>query len=284
MSIEYTPLEKAAEIIGNRRSDAALQKKLMDLVLKEFREGPFSADYQGLPAVRAEYLARPTAGDLDYIESGQSAGLSPWTATYVADEYAKGTNPKKANMYRPRLILPKGQSAKLKVVNENMRAGEERLGCMPTFFGISLSEWWLKLRAYKLREEGKSEVVDMVFDLSEWYDGQAKQAGFNGSATSKAAYYYPALMGMYAARAVLFCDFDAYPSFKYASSGFKAAQENFGVNPVIVKWSPYRLYPAKENGRATEEFSVDLSNEIGLTYDGLNDWLRREAKCVSDSE
>ncbi len=282
----YCEPDKAAEIIGNRRSDSRLNQKLRDFLKDNIPEGPFGDSGSALPpAIRAEYLARSTVGDLDYMTNVAAYGMEPWTISYEADLYGKAPNPKKANMYRPRLALPKGQLVKLRVVDEKQVTAEVGIGEYPTYFGISLSNWWLKLREYVLKREGMAANTDKLYDISEWYDAQARTAGYKESEASKATYYYPKLMGLYAVRAALYCDFEAFPSFKYAEAACQQAREVLGVSPIIVKWRPNNGYPSIENSeRKISECAVDLSNELGLTFDGLNDWLRRVPQCVNYQE
>lgn len=280
MSIEYTSLEAAAEIIGNRRADDALQRRLRDFLGGELADGPYAdSTTSSLPAVRAEYLARPTAGDLDFLQTARELGFDPWTVTYEGDAYL-ASNEKKANMYRPRLALPRGQMARLKIVRNGQWEGYP-IGDIPTTYGIPLGEWWRALRAYKLERTGLASLQDNVYDIGDWYKSQALDNGAKQGDSSIAGAYYPRLMGLYAARAALFTCFPL-DFTRIAVPAFEQVSEALGVSPVVVRWLPDSSYPAQELGvRMVKECEVDLSDQVGLDFDGLPDWLRREAQCVN---
>lgn len=288
MSIKYTPPEMVAEIMGNRHADTGLQRRLQDFVGKDLPEGPYSAfEVNTVPAVRAEYLARPTAGDIDFTQTASDLGLDPWTVTYEDDVYTD-VNEKKTNMFRPRLALPKDQMVKLKVVDLAKWTKGESIGAIPTKFDITLADWWRDLRRYVLERDDLAAMVDRTYDISTWYQRQASSNQSGEKGQSKAAGYYPSLMGLYVGRAALFCDFSAFPSFGYATAAFDYAAESLGVDPVIVEWQPAAGYPAAgDEQRLVQECEVDLTAEVELAgksgqgVEGINDWLRRVVKCVS---
>lgn len=283
--LKYFEPDKAQEVIGNRRVDDKLSARLRDMTGDELPDGPFGELPCGsVPAVRAEYLARPTVGDMDYLKTAREAGFEPWTLTYEMDQYLD-SNPKKANMCRPRLALPKGQLVKLRVNPAPKRLNGAPIGMIPTEFGVNLGDWWLALRRYELSNNGQAGDIDNVSDISQWYSAQAAKNGWNGRDPSRASYYYPSLMGLYATRAVLFCDFDAFPNFTYAADASTRVEEELGVEPVIVKWRTDSRYPSKaDETRSLDEASVDLFDEAGLCFDNLNQWLREEVKCVASQE
>lgn len=274
MEISYTPPEAAAEIIGNRRADKKLQERVRAYLKDDETNIPLlDAISERPPAVRAEYLARPTRGDLDYMQYAQELGFDAWTATYSKDSFT-ATNPKKGNMARPRLALPKNQMVKLKkFVQDEGRP----IGSLTSDDGYSgsLEMWWGALRSYVLKEAALIGCETKVYDMSSWYSAQAEARGWEATPrSSKAAYYYPSLMGFYAVSAALFCDFSEFEPFTYAEPAFIEAKDALGVSPVIVRWSPQESYEQRGDGsRLVQECEVDLTDQPGLTYDSLPAWL-----------
>ncbi len=264
--INYVSADDAAEIMGNRRVDASLQKELKNYLADQLVAGAFALDGDVVPSVRAEYLARPTVGDLDYASRSNELGLRPWTVTYAKDEFTT-SNAKKSNMACPRIALPKGQIVKQKITTAKQAP---EIGSIVTNYGVTLQKYWQSLCDVVA---ARNQATDSnVFDISNWYLEQALENGWRTG--SKAAYYYPRLMCLYAARAVLFCDFDAFPDFTPARLGFWATKEALGVEPLVIKWKPRDEYPAIGDDKyRVPEFAVDLSDITDLTCGNIDSWI-----------
>ncbi len=271
MSIKYTPPEMAAEIIGNRRADDKLQQRYKKIVKDILPEDPYSDTSDNPPAVRAEYLARPTRGDLEFLELAIELGFTPWTVTYEQDSFVS-SNEKKSTMARPRLALPKDQMVKLKTpsLDEGCPIGDLYGG-----FGVKLSTLWLGMRRFVFERESRQECVPSVYDISEWYQIQASLYGWERASQSKAKYYYKSLLGLYAARAALFTQFSE--GFDYPEPAFEAVAEELGVEPVIVEWSPKTNYPQHGIGkRHVGQNEVDLTDMEGLNASNIPQWIEEE--------
>lgn len=300
MEIRYTPLEQAAEIMGNRRADTRLQARVRDFLGEDVAEGPFSGFEGQAPAVRAEYVARPTLGDLDFMRTAVRAGLQPWTVTKEGERYTS-TNEKKANMLRPCIALPKGQVVRQRITEGSSTRPQSFEGfafdAIPTVSGGSLTDWWGDVRRYVLAREDLAGCMDLTYDISGWYYRQSARSdgsldapsagslysqrenaiGASIASMSEAARYYTPLMGLYAGRAALFCDYSQFPTFRYAEPAFEAAAEALGVDPIIVAWRPQEEYPRLESpDRLAPEYAVDFSDVAGLTVKNLSEWLQSE--------
>jgi hypothetical protein len=207
-----------------------------------------------LPVVYAEYLARPTGKDLLFAKVALGAGLEPWWVTYERDGFAS-TNEKKASMRRPKLAFAKGQQTKGWIVSQEQRQDGD-MGSTPTIFSEieTVAEYWRRMRGLVMSRDPKlNGVKGNVFDISEWYWRQAKDA----SGVNKAPAYYPNLMGLYAGRAALFTSFS--PAFRpVAEAGFKAATEKLGVEPIIIKFRPVKTVLSGE-GREIKSELTDLT-------------------------
>lgn len=271
MSIKYTAPEMAAEIVGNRRADDKLQEKFNKIVKGILPEGPYADISDDPPAVRAEYLARPTRGDLEFLELAIELGFTPWTVTYEQDSFVS-SNEKKSTMARPRLALPKDQMVKLKTpsLDEGCPIGDLYGG-----FGVKLSTLWLGMRRFVFERENRQEYVPNVFDISEWYQEQASLYGWERASQSKAKYYYKSLLGLYATRAALFTQFSE--GFDYPEPAFDAVADELGVEPVIVKWLPKPNYPQKGVGkRPVDQNEVDLTDMVDLNASNISQWVEEE--------
>lgn len=262
----------AAEIIGNRRADDKLQQKLKLLIGNEPPEGPFAESYDdGLPGIRAEYLARPTRGDLEFLDLAIELGFDPWTVTYEQDSFVS-SNEKKSTMARPRLALPKDQMMKLKTpsLDEGRPIGDLYGG-----FGVTLSTLWQGMRKYVFERNNLDVYIPNVYDISVWYQKQASLNGWEKPSQSKAKYYYKSLLGLYAARAVLFTEFSG--GFNYPGAAVEAVSEELGVEPVIVQWLPQQYYSQNGVGkRPVEQCEVDFTDIEGLNTANLSQWIEEE--------
>ncbi len=255
-SLKYTPLDEAAETIRERWQDETLQARLATFLGDEIPDGPFESSNS---AIFAEYIARPTGKDLCFAYDAIAAGLVPWWLTYTQDRFVT-TNPKKVGMLRPQLAMPKGQNTRSWVVPAGSRSG--RIGLCPTIFEDmpTIVDFWDELRRFIMPRNGLGDRMGNVRDISHWYRNQAFRRGATNE-QSLAGYYYPAIMGLYATRAVLFSDFDKYPDFKasIAMPAFTAAAEALGVEPVVVQWQSPGTVPALDGSREINSDQTDLT-------------------------
>lgn len=275
--IQYTSPEKATEVIGNNRTDSRLIRALKRLVAGDFGgTGPFNPDNSSsCPAVLAEYLAWTSRGTVDFSQTASLIGLQPSIVTYRQDT-ANTTNAKKGAMVRPTFALadPGFQTIRPKLVTGNPPPTAQFCR-LQTKFGVTLDEFWERLRKSDTNPSVKNVPTS---DISGWYERQAKRAGWNPNQTSKAQYYYPALMGLYTMAAV-FVDYSRFPDFKYAESSFEWAREQLGTNPVIVRWGPDDTYPALggQPNRTVSAYAVDLTN-TNTTGKTFNNWIEERVK------
>lgn len=180
--ITYLDPIAAKEVIGNRRADTKLQQRLANYLGGDLPDGPYSLATGQVSAVRAEYLARPTAGDIDYMRQASVAGFEAWTVSYQQDRYVS-TSAKKGNMAgQPTIELPRGQRTRLRLFD---RPAPQRrpIGELVTRFTVdgkaaTLAEFWAALRMYALNSNGLGDLVDKTWDISGWYARQAKANGW----------------------------------------------------------------------------------------------------------
>ena len=260
MKIRYTPLNEAAEIIQERKNNEEIQDKLIQLIGNSEPGGAYDLNQPEPVAVYAEYVARPTIADVDFARTALIGGLEPWWSTYTQDNFTT-TNKKKVDMLRPPLVLPTGQQTRSWIVDAETRGKNNRgIGTYQTMYpALSVEEYWKRLRRLVLPRYVLGNYVENVTDVSQFYSEQANNRGVTGK--SKAGAYYPSVMGMYAARAVLFVDFDKYPEFlPTAQAGYESAVQALGVEPVLVQFSSTNTLPALCNdNRELESRQTDLT-------------------------
>ena len=281
MKIEYTPIDEVAETLLKRRSNKKLQAKFREFVGGVPLSGCFEKDYLIPPAVYAEYIARPTVADIEFAKQATEARLEPWWATYLSDTFTT-TNPKKTDMFRPPLALPKGQSTRSWVVNQKDRNVQESLntrgiGEFPTIYpDLTITQYWQKLREQVLPKYGFTSIGNVV-DMSDVY---AEWQGDDPDTKKGSEKYYPKLMGLYACRAALFVDYDRFPSFKpIAEAGYEAATNTLGVEPIIVKYNPENIkYQAL--GQVLDQ---ELDQELGGSKRIL-DYRQTDLTWMSDEQ
>lgn len=252
--IIYTPIGEAAEIIAERRADEALQARLESLIGNSPLPDVFTREKS---AILAEYVARPTGTDLSFAEQAAQAGLQPGWLSYTGDIFTNA-NAKKVDMWRPRLALPKGQDMRSWIVAPAERTA--KIGEAPTVFdnNMNVAKYWAGLRKAEFSRYGISPLEDAVSDATTWYRQQAERRGEVGS--SIAAGYYPAVMGVYATKAVLFCDFDKYPDFyPIALEAYTTAADTLGVNPVIVAFDGSTPRESADGRRLLQASQTDLT-------------------------
>ncbi len=236
--IRYTPLDEAAEVIAERRDNEELQAKLAQFLGGDIPDGPFADDAQEPRAVLAEYIARPTVRDITFAQTALKAEFNPWWLTYEQD-FAGDQNIKKVGIISPKFALASNMDlARQWLVPWGQRYGPLN-GCSTIFSELpDVSRYWAAMRKAIMPRYDLGTCIDNVYDISEWYKRQAERSA-GESSPKLATRYYPAIMGMYAARAALFMNFEAYGDFKpIAASGFEQAADVLGVDPVVVHWSP----------------------------------------------
>lgn len=282
--IVYFDPDTAKEVMGNRLTDTKLQQRTAKYLGGDLPDGAYAPGTDQVNSVRAEYLWRPTAGDMDYLRQASAAGFEAWTVSYQKDRYIKA-NAKKGNMAgQPTIELPRGQRMRLRLFD--VLPITSPIGELATRFNVddipvTLTEFWAALRMFVLNNAGLANLVDKTSDISDWYARQAKANGWKEGYgdEKKAKFYYPKLMGLYAARAVLYCNYDSYVMFSYfqAEPAFAAATEALGVAPIIVRWAPNRSYSAAEKWKGAErqmpENTVDLSLIEGLNTSNIDAWV-----------
>ncbi len=259
MKIRYTPPDEAAEIILERKTNESLQVQLTNLTGGNEPQGCFAIDYEFPPAVYAEYIARPTVADIAFAKESLAAGLTPWWATYEQDVFTT-TNVKKTDMLRPPLSMSKGQDTRSWIVNvQDRQRRNTGIGACPTNINdYTVTEYWQALRRLVLPTVGLGAYLNNVVDLSESYARWSDSGGTD----KKSRAYYPAIMGMYTARAVLFVDYDRFPDFlPIATAGYEAATDALGLEPVIVKYNPEQVEARSldGNGRLIGQRQTDLT-------------------------
>lgn len=273
--IQYTSPVTARELIGNRRADTRLQNKLAKFVGGNLAGGPFVDTDGNVPAVFAEYLARPTVDNLDFLSTASDLGFEPWTITYRDDDF-NTSNQKKASMARPKIALNDPGCKEIKPTILQNPQTSAQIGNLATKYGVNLGDFWEALRAYQLGKNPKlAAATKNVWDIGDWYKQQAKKRGWRNEYESKASYYYPPLMGLYAVSAALFVDYSRFPTFRYAEPAFEAARESLGVEPIIVRWAPQDSYPtAADPQRLIGKFTLDLTEESGLNAQNFDIWVK----------
>ena len=250
--IIYTPLDEVADTLKARKNDEELQDRLLTLIGNDPLPNAFSADNA---AVFAEYIARPTGDDLTFASQAMQTGLQPWWVTYETDAFTNA-NAKKVSMWRPPLALPKGQDIRQWIVAADDRTAT--IGEASTKFGGNVVEYWRDLRQAVFNQQVIPEIESNVCDIGEWYKRQAAARGEMGKSIASA--YYPAVMGLYAAKAALFCNFDNYPEFyPIALEGFKQASATLGVRPIIVAFESGQPRESVDGRRLLDAKQTDLT-------------------------
>lgn len=230
MSLEYTTTAEAYETASARLRDTALQARVATFLGNVWPSGFESV--KNPKAVYAPYLAKGSQTEVDFLQQIQESAFDSVVATYKNTEYVTA-NPAAVDCYKPPLLLPKGQNIRQWVVEESERAGA--LGVAQTKYeGVDIVEYWNGLRNVVL-EQQSLPVDDTVVDFGDWYALQAKRFGCRDAARSRAAFYYRALMGLYASgRAVLF---DTPPT-AFARDVMKPAADiafsELGVTPLLT--------------------------------------------------
>jgi len=237
----YTPSEAAADIIGERANDVALNTRLMEYIGDELPDGFPDA---GVPvAYTAPYVAGGTVWERDFAERARAAGFEPWIATYGADKYVDSNGTKVAAL-RPTLLLPKGQQTKQWVVAPADRQGS--IGALPTIYEDidtpgrqdTVSDYQAGLRAIVFDEAGLDGAAN-IFDMSRWYVVQARRFGYE-IGPNLAPAYYNAIMALIAVKAALYDQVytDGKPTrftVNVMSPAFDNAYKALGERPVIVE-------------------------------------------------
>lgn len=257
MKIRYTPLDEAAEIIAERKSNEEIQCKLGQLTRGYEPGGAFNKLSSDIAGVYAEYVARSTVADIAFAKLAITGKLTPWWATYTKDIFTT-VNAKKTDMLRPPLVLPKGQSTRSWIVESSVRQQPYGIGEFPTIYdGLTVSQFWDTLRRPVLSQYELESSAANTIDLSEAYEFWSMN--IKGK---KSDSYYPAIMGLYASRAVLFVDYDRFESFlPTAEQGYEETARTLGVEPVIVKFNPEKteMDAIDGSGRLINQRQTDLS-------------------------
>lgn len=234
--IRYTPLDEAAEIIADRRNNEELQQKLAEYLGCLVPAGPFDLALPKPAAILAEHIAQPTARDAGFATTAMANRLAPWWLSYENDQFLS-SNQKKVGALRPALALPnKNNLAKEWLVLPPDRPGP--IGSRPTVLNQlpTVSDYWRMMRQVVFPRLGLDNAINSVLDISDWYRVQARRFA-ESEAQKLAVGYYPAILGLYATRAVLFSG-GSNPQFRSQvfCPAFERVATELGVDPVIVKF------------------------------------------------
>lgn len=229
----YTPPEAAVAMLEERRQDIAVRSRVL-----EYLGGilPSSCLAAGNPpvAILANYLARGTLEDRVFAKLARKAGFLPYWATYTAERFTT-TNPEKVDTIRPPILWGKGQRTRQWIVRPEKRKGA--IGNLQTVFGCSSSAYQHALRKLVFDSDRRSDLLTRTFDMSAWYEVQAKRFGHNDG--ERLAPYYAV------ARTALITTFCAYyRHYDRRDSRFMRevigpsvdkVKKDLGLSPVIVQ-------------------------------------------------
>lgn len=183
------------------------------------------------------YVATARVEDLVFAHAALSLGMRPFWPTYLAEKYTV-TNTEKVSCLRPRIQRPKLQSSRGWIADSQQWNGQSLGSVM--IGGRALQEVHQQAR----REVLPGDVVDNVFDISDWNQSQAVRFGAGPGESRLAPYYYHAVIGLYIGHGILFEDFDGGPNEGNGLGEFvdttvipaiKSVTAIFGLEPLIVR-------------------------------------------------
>ncbi len=183
------------------------------------------------------YLATARFEDVMFSHAAHSLALRPYWPTYHGEKYIT-RNPEKVSCLRPRV-----QTSKLQTDNRWLVKNHER------FVGTALGEIRVNGSSLQAIHDAarrvvlSQEVVDNVFDISDWLREQAYRFGAVDGAPL-APFYYNATMALNICYGVLFEDFDAGPNEgsglalfvrRAVRPAIARVEAEFGLSPLIVR-------------------------------------------------
>lgn len=221
--------------LARRRRDKGLMA-----AVEEFIGGTFP---DGWPADRPiatldRYLATARVEDIVFSHAARSLSLRPYWPTYLAERFTT-VNPEKVSCLRPRIQTRKLQFTNNWLVKSHLPLVGQPLGTIQVN-GSSLTEVHAEARKVVLDED----IVDNVFDISNWLHQQAYHFGAESGARVLAPFYYNATMALNVCHGVLFEDYDGGPNEKSGLGQFvdnvvkpaiQLIRETFGLSPLIMR-------------------------------------------------
>lgn len=238
----YTPLEDARQILGDRMRDQALVQRVTEYVGGILPD--IFVDIDKPIGVLARYVPRGTSEDRLFTELAQEGSFRPYCFSYLADGYTV-RNPEKVDIVRPPINWGRDKTRRW-IADVNDRRGP--VGEITTQYGMTSAEFQRGLRQVVFDQAGYSNLVDNVFDLSEWYRLQADRLG-GGEQRSIAELYYEPLMALYCVFGALFENFYEGPNTTTGDLALFTANilepviernvKALGVKPVIVRLPAY---------------------------------------------
>lgn len=238
----YTSLDQAVKELKLRRQDPTIVSRVKDLL-----GGLLPA---GLPTEPPACILRQVAScryeDVAFAELAESAGLTPFWPTYLADRYTT-VNPDKVNYVRVRLKISDSHNAKFKVVCDMGALDHEKpeLGQVKTKYQngdgqpLLLPDLHLQMRKIALPDYAAN-----FFDVSDWYKAQILRSG----------QYYTSIFALFICYGVMFEDYHDGPNAaslqafvkRRVEPAFNFVSQEIGLRPLLVKfpWEKgYELYP-----------------------------------------